>query len=316
MQDTFWTPHGHSLRIPLIGAPMFLVSGPALVIAQCRAGIVGTMPALGARTSEILDGWLDEITTALSAPGEPQAAPYGLNLIVHSSNTQLPAHLDLCVKYRVPLVITSLGSRPEVNEAVRSYGGIVLHDVTNAEHARKALDRGAHGLIAVAAGAGGHAGAISPIALIETLRAFWDGPLALSGAIATGRGLLAAQSLGADLGYSGTLFIPAAESLASDAYRDMVIASDSSDIVYTDRVSGTNANFLRQSLIANGIAFDGAPPTHKPDMLDEAKAWRDIWSAGHGVAQVHQRSTVAQIVDRLEREYRAALTRIVALSRN
>ncbi|MGV8989617.1 MAG: NAD(P)H-dependent flavin oxidoreductase [Cypionkella sp.] len=315
MQNTFWTPHGHTLKLPLIGAPMFLVSGPALVIAQCRAGIVGTLPALGARSIKILDGWLGEITTALAASDQAgPVAPFGVNLIVHSSNTVLPEHVDLCVKYKVPLVITSLGSRPEVNTAIQAYGGIVLHDVTNTEHGRKALDRGANGLIAVAAGAGGHAGAMSPIALIENLRSFWDGPLVLSGAISTGRGILAAQSLGADMGYCGTLFIAATESLAAESYRDMVIAAESKDIVYTDRVSGTNANFLRGSLIANGIMTDGALLEKKPDMMNEAKAWRDVWSAGHGVGQIRERHSVAEIVDRLHREYRAALARIAALA--
>lgn len=314
MPKPFWTPHDSDLRLPLIGSPMFLVSGKELLIAQCRAGIVGTMPALNARTPEILDGWLSEIRDALAAPHQGRTpAPWGINLIVHRTNPILDQHLELCVKHEVPVVITSLGCRPEVNEAIRAYGGIVLHDVTNMEHARKAIDRGASGLIAVAAGAGGHAGTVSPIAMIEDIRRIWDGPLVLSGAMSSGRGILAAQALGADMGYMGTAFVVAGESLAKQAYRDMIVGAEAADIFYTDRVSGTYANFLAESLVRAGIPLDSAPVEREIGVMDEFKAWRDVWSAGHGVGPIRRTEPTEAIVARLEREYREAAARIGAM---
>lgn len=315
MTKTFWTPHESALRLPLIGAPMFLVSGRSLVIAQCRAGIVGTMPALNARTPEILDTWLTEIATALApVDGERPPAPYGVNLIVHRTNPLLDQHLELCVKHRVPVVITSLGCRPDVNETITGYGGLVLHDVTTMEHAKKALDRGASGLIAVAGGAGGHAGRLSPIAFVEDIRRIWDGPLVLSGAMSSGRDLLAAQALGADMGYMGTRFILSSDSDAPEGYQNMVIGAEAEDIVYTDRVSGTPANFMRESLVRAGIPLDAGPVEEKIAMMDEAKAWRDIWSAGHGVGPLRATGTTEQIVAILEQEYRGAIDRIAALN--
>ncbi|MEC7256337.1 MAG: nitronate monooxygenase, partial [Pseudomonadota bacterium] len=253
------------------------------------------------------------ITRALAEPGPRAAAPFGVNLIVHHTNPLLDRHVDLCIKHRVPIVITSLGCRPEVNDAITAYGGIVLHDVTTMEHAKKALDRGASGLIAVANGAGGHAGRLSPIAFVEDIRRIWNGPLVLSGAMSSGRDLVAAHALGADMGYMGTRFIASSDSDAPDAYRQMLLTAEAADIVYTDRVSGTHANFLAQSLTRAGIPLDGGPVEEKIAMMDEAKAWRDIWSAGHGVGPIQSIQTTETIVADLEREYHAALDRIAAL---
>ena len=318
MTNPFWTPHDQKLRLPLIGAPMFLVSGKELVIAQCRAGIIGTLPALNARTPEELDDWLAEIHDALlwpgSGPSPAQApAPCGVNLIVHRTNASLDQHLDLCVKYRLPVVITSFGCRPDVNEAIHAYGGIVLHDVTNLEHARKAIERGANGLIAVAVGAGGHAGRLSPISLVEDIRRIWNGPLVLSGAVSSGRGILAAQAMGADMTYMGTRFIVAKESMANQEYRDMIAGAEGADIVYTDKVSGTSANFLSESLERAGISANDAQPELHDQTLDQPKAWRDIWSAGQGVGPIFRTETTEAIVAQLEQEYSEAAERIAAL---
>ncbi len=306
-----WTPHGRHLSLPVICAPMFIVSGPELVIAQCVAGVVGSLPALNARTIDVLDEWLTRIGNALADhdqdhPDRP-AAPYAVNLIVHKSNGLLDEQLAACIKHEVPIVITSLGARPEVNDAVRGYGGIVLHDVVNLVHARKAIDKGASGLIAVAAGAGGHAGTLSPFALVQEIREWWDGPLLLSGAIATGSAVLAAQVMGADMAYCGSCFITAREANAVADYKRMVIDGNAGDIVYTDKVSGTHSNFLRQSLERAGITLDGDRPKRDyGSLMASAKAWRDIWSAGQGIGIMKEEEPVAAIVDRMRTQYLAA----------
>ena len=306
------------LRLPLVGAPMFLISGPELVIAQCKAGIIGAFPALNAREAEgepiALERWLTRITEELARhdrdhPERP-AAPFAVNQIVHRSNTRLERDVEICRRHRVPIWITSLGARPEVNEAAHSCGGIVLHDVVNDRFARKAVARGADGLIAVAAGAGGHAGAQSPFALTAEIRAWFDGPLLLSGAIATGRALLAARALGADLGYMGTPFIATPEARASDGYKQMVLAGGAEDIVATDAVTGISGNFLRDSIIAAGLDPErvARSAADRPDTgLDgESRAWRDIWSAGHGIGSVQAITPVAELVERIARDYHAA----------
>ncbi|MBS3651997.1 nitronate monooxygenase [Pseudaminobacter sp. 19-2017] len=308
----YWTPHGKRLALPLVCAPMFIVSGPELLLAQCKAGVVGSMPALNARTPEVLDAYLSRIRNELAAydaehPDLP-SAPYAVNLIVHGSNRLLDEQVALCVRHEVPVIITSLGAKPHVNDAIHSYGGIVLHDVVNLVHARKAIERGADGLIAVAAGAGGHAGSLSPFALVQEIREWWAGPLLLSGAISSGHALLAAQVMGADLGYCGSCFIPATEANADAAYKQMVIDSSAADIVYTDKVSGTPANFLRASLERAGVKFDGErPQADYGDLLGNSKAWRDIWSAGHGVGALHHQQSVAEIVAAFTAQYRFGL---------
>jgi len=310
----YWTPQNKPLKLPMVCAPMFIVSGPDLVIAQCKAGVVGSMPALNARTLDIFDEWLTRIERELSEhdvqhPDTP-SAPYAVNLIVHKSNQALEGQLEVCVRHKVPVIITSLGARPEVNAAVHSYGGVVLHDVVNLVHAHKAIERGADGLIAVAAGAGGHAGSLSPFALIQEIREWWDGPLLLSGAISTGQAVLSAQLMGADLAYCGSCFIPAEEAAAVPDYKQMILDATSADIVYTDKVSGTPANFLRQSLHRVGIDLGGdRPDADYGNLLGSAKAWRDIWSAGHGVGVIRNSATVAEIVRKFDSEYRAALSR-------
>jgi len=300
------------LALPVIGAPMFLVSGPELVIAQCCAGVVGAFPALNARPIAQLDDWLAQIREALP----PTAAPYAVNLIVHRSNARLDQDLALCVQHRVPLVITSLGARPEVAIAVRAYGGTVLHDVTTLEHAHKAVERGADGLIAVAHGAGGHAGRLSPFALLQEIRAWWDGPLVLSGAIANGSAVLAAQAMGADLAYVGSAFIATAESRASDDYKGMVVASTAEDVVYTAAFSGVAGSYLKASVRAAGFdpdCLDGLQKTMDFDKRaeDGPKAWRDIWSAGQGVGGVSEILPAAALVERLATEYAAARARLL-----
>lgn len=310
-----------NLVLPLVGAPMFIVSGPELVIAQCKAGIVGSFPALNAREIDLLDNWMTDIKQALAAhdqanPDAP-AAPFAVNLIVNRSNALLEEQLNACVRHKVPIVITSLGAREEVNEAVHSYGGIVLHDVINNRFARKAIAKGADGLIAVAAGAGGHAGTTSPIALIQDIRAWFDGPLLLSGAITTGQAVLAAQAMGADLAYAGSLFIASHEAAAADAYKQMLVDSDAEDIVYTKYFSGIHASYLRPSIERAGLDPDAllkdeasaqpvAPGQEKP------KAWRDIWSAGQGIGRISDIAETADIVARLKREYGKARTALCA----
>jgi len=301
------------LRLPVVAAPMFLVSGPALVIAACRAGVLGTLPALNQRTTEGLGEWLTTIDAAL---GEGDA-PYGVNLIVHRTNSRLAADLEVVVTHRVPVVITSLGAASEVVAAVHSYGGVVLHDVTTAQHARKAVEAGVDGLILVAAGAGGHGGSLSPFALMAEVRAIFGGTILLAGAISSGSDVLAARAMGADLAYLGTRFVATAESLASDAYRSQVVAAGAADIVHTASVSTIPANFLRRSLELAGLDPDAVPgPVDLAHLTSptpaDARAWRDIWSAGHGVAGINAVLPVADLVDQLAREYAEARDRLIA----
>lgn len=302
------------LRLPVIGAPMFIVSQPELVLAQCTAGIVGSFPALNARPPELLDQWLGQLTAGRAAwdaahPERP-SAPFAVNQIIHKSNDRLPHDLELCVKHRVPLVITSLGAREDVYAAIHSYGGIVLHDVINLVHAKKALDKGADGLIAVAAGAGGHAGTLSPFALVQEIRAFFDGPLALSGAIANGRSILAAQALGADLAYVGSAFIATREAHAAEEYKQAIVQAAAGDIVYTNLFTGVHGNYLKSSIVRAGLDPDHLPQSDPSKMNfgggTAAKAWKDIWGCGQGIGVLHDVPTAGELVDRFEREYLAA----------
>ncbi|HVY84452.1 MAG TPA: nitronate monooxygenase family protein [Caulobacterales bacterium] len=300
------------LRLPAVGAPQFIIANPELVIAQCTSGIVGSFPALNARPTSALDDWLVRIKDALTAHDEthPEApsAPFAVNQIVHKTNERLEHDVELCVKHRVPIVITSLGARPEVNEAIHSYGGLVLHDIINITHAKKALEKGADGLIAVCAGAGGHAGGLSPFALVQEIREFFDGPLLLSGAIATGRAIVAAQVIGADLAYIGSAFIATKEANASDAYKQMIVDSAAGDIVYTSLFTGVLGNYLKPSVRNAGLDPDQLPESDpsKMSFTSGTKAWKDIWGAGQGVGQVHDIVPAADLVARLRREYEAA----------
>ncbi|WP_062203458.1 nitronate monooxygenase family protein [Aureimonas sp. AU12] len=308
------------LRIPAIAAPLFIISHPPLVIAQAKAGIVGSFPALNARPAEQLEDWLSEIGEALAAhdrshPERP-AAPFAVNQIVHKSNTRLEADLALCVKHQVPLVITSLGAVAEVNDAVHSYGGIVLHDVINDRFAHKAIEKGADGLVAVAAGAGGHAGTLSPFALVGEIRRWFDGPLFLSGAIASGDAILSAQAMGADGAYIGSAFIATEEARASEAYKAGIVAGHAADIVYTSLFTGVHGNYLRASIEAAGLDPD-ALPTGDPKTMNfggdsAAKAWRDIWGSGQGIGAVDAVLPVAALVERFATEYAAARARLCA----
>lgn len=307
------------LRLPVIGAPMFIISTPDLVIAQCTSGIVGSFPALNARPASMLDEWLDRITSALGDwnarhPDRP-AAPFAVNQIVHRSNTRLDHDVALCVKYRVPLTITSLGARPEVYAAAHAYGGIVLHDVINLGFARKAIEKGADGLIAVAAGAGGHAGTTSPFALVQEIRGFFDGPLALSGSIATGGAILAAQAMGADLAYIGSAMIATEEANAAEAYKRMIVDSSSADIVYTNLITGVHGNYLKPSLAAAGLDPDrlpGSDPSKMDFGSDKKRAWKDIWGSGQGIGAIDRVVPAAELIERLAREYEAAKRRVAA----
>ena len=307
--------HGR-LRIPVVGAPLFIISNPQLVVAQCTAGIIGSFPALNARPAERLAEWLAEITAALaahdSAHPDRKAAPFAVNQIVHRSNDRLEHDLGVCAEFKVPITITSLGARREVNDSIHGYGGIVLHDIINNGFARKAIEKGADGLIAVAAGAGGHAGVQSPFALVHEIRDWFDGPLALSGAIANGRSIAAARVLGADLAYVGSAFIATAEANASEAYKATVAGGAAGDIVYTNLFTGVHGNYLRQSIVAAGLDPDNLPPSDPTKMNfgssrdREFKAWRDIWGAGQGLAAVKAVVPVAALVERLAREYAEA----------
>lgn len=296
------------LRLPVVGAPLFIISQPELVIAQCKAGVVGSFPALNARPEPVLEEWLIRITSELG----PDDAPFAVNQIVHKSNNRLQHDVEMCVKYKAPIVITSLGARPDVNDAIHSYGGIVLHDIINITHAKKALEKGADGLIAVAAGAGGHAGGLSPFALVQEIREFFDGPLLLSGAIANGAAVLAAQAMGADLAYVGSGFIATQEANAVQGYKDMIVASRADDIVYSNLFTGVHGNYLRPSIVKAGLDPDNLPVADPSKMNfgsggnTEAKAWKDIWGCGQGIGAVKEIPTAAQFVDRLEREYLAA----------
>jgi nitronate monooxygenase len=301
------------LSIPVIGSPLFIISNPELVIAQCTSGVVGSFPSLNARPAANFEVWLQRITETLAVwdaehPEQP-AAPYAVNLIVHRSNERLAHDLELCVKYRVPLVITSLGARTDVNDAIHSYGGIVLHDVITNAFARKAIEKGADGLIAVAAGAGGHAGTISPFALIEEIREWFAGPLVLSGAIATGRAVLAAQACGADLAYIGSAFIATEEANAAAAYKQAIVDSASTDIVYSSLFTGVHGNYLRPSVVAAGLDPDNLPDGNVANMNfheGATKAWKDIWGSGQGIGAVKAVVPAAGLVSRLTNEYRRA----------
>src|SRR5471032_1891508 len=282
------------LRLPVIGSPLFIISNPKLVIAQCQAGIVGSMPSLNARPAELLDDWLAELTETLAAydKAHPEApsAPFAINQIVHKSNDRLEHDMAACAKYKVPIVITSLGARTDVNDAVHAWGGIVLHDIINDMYAHKAIEKGADGLIAVATGAGGHAGVKSPFALIQEIRAWFDGPVALSGAIATGDAVLAAQAMGADFAYIGTAFIATQEANVSDGYREAIVESTAADIIYSNLFTGVLGNYLRGSITAAGLDPDALPQADKSSMnfgSSSAKAWRDIWGAGQGVGLIN-----------------------------
>ncbi len=308
------------LALPVIGAPMFIVSVPDLVIAQCKAGVVGSFPALNARPAEELEKWLSRIQAELAShdaahPDRP-SAPFSVNLIVHKSNDRLAFDLDLCVKHRVPIVITSLGAREDVNHAIHSYGGIVLHDIINNTFAHKAIDKGADGLIAVAAGAGGHAGITSPFALVQEIREWWTGPLVLSGAIATGRAVLAARAMGADFAYIGSAFIATREANAPDAYKQMIVDSNSADIVYTNYFSGVHGNYLKPSIARSGLDPENLPQADPSKMnfadTGKAKAWRDIWGSGQGIGAVKKIVDVAELVAKLKREYEAALEQLAS----
>ena len=302
------------LRLPVIGAPLFIISNPDLVIAQCKAGIIGAMPSLNAREPERLEDWLESITQALAAydathPDTP-AACYAVNLIVHRSNPRLAEDLAICARFKVPLVITSLGANEEVNAAVHGWGGLVFHDVIHQRFARKAIEKGADGLILVAAGAGGHAGAQSPFALMAETRAWFDGPVALSGAIATGAGVLAAQAMGADLAYIGSAFIATEEARASPAYKQGIVDGSAADIVYSSYFTGVHGNYLRGSILAQGLDPDALPQGDASTMdfasATGAKAWRDIWGAGQGIGAVNAVVPAAALVERLAREHEAA----------
>ncbi len=310
-----------SLSLPAVAAPLFIISHPPLVIEQCKAGVVGSFPALNARPEKQLDEWLAEIRETLDAynaanPKKP-AAPFAVNQIVHRSNDRLEHDVDMCVKHKVPIVITSLGARPELNDAIHSYGGIVLHDIINNRFARKAIEKGADGLIAVAAGAGGHAGTISPFALVQEIREWFDGPLLLSGAIARGDAILAAQAMGADLGYIGSAFIATKEARAMDQYKQMIADSNSEDIVYTNLFTGVHGNYLKGSITAAGMDPDNLPKSDPSKMnfgSDSTKAWKDIWGSGQGIGAVKEVQTTAELVARLKREYETALQRLLAIT--
>jgi nitronate monooxygenase len=309
-----------NLRLPVIGSPLFIISGPDLVIAQCKAGIVGSFPALNARPQAMLDEWLHRITEELSAhnranPDRP-AAPFAVNQIVHKSNDRLESDLETCAKWQVPIVITSLGAREDLNTAVHGWGGITLHDVIDDRFARKAIEKGADGLIAVAAGAGGHAGRLSPFAIVQEIRQWFHGPLALSGSIATGDAVLAAQAMGADFGYIGSPFIATTEANADQAYKDGIVAGKASDIIYSNLFTGVHGNYLRASIQAAGMDPDNLPEGDLKTMDfgggngSKPKAWKDIWGSGQGIGAVTEVESVADRIDRLEREYRAARVRL------
>ena len=289
------------LKLPVIAAPMFLVSGPDLVVEACNAGVIGTFPSLNQRTTEGYREWLHDIKARL----KPDAAAFGVNHIVHPTNPRLMADMMVSVEEQVPLIITSLGAVRDVGDAVHGYGGVVFHDIANVRHARKAAEAGVDGLILVANGAGGHAGVVNPFALIEEVRSFFDGTLILSGCLSTGRDIAATRMLGADFAYMGTRFISTTESMAQGAYKQMIVDAGASDITYTPAVSGIPANFLTPSLIENGIDPKSLPE-HKLDMADEAKAWKTVWSAGQGSGGVHDILPVAELVSRMQQEYRQA----------
>lgn len=306
------------LPFPVIGSPLFIISNPKLVIAQCIAGVVGSMPALNARPASQLDEWLAEITEALDAHNkahpERPAAPFAINQIVHKSNDRLEHDMAVCAKYKVPIIITSLGAREDVNQAVHGWGGVVMHDIINNTFAHKAIEKGADGLIAVAAGAGGHASVKSPFAMVQEIRQWFDGPLALSGSIASGGAILAAQAMGADFAYIGSAFIATHEARAVDAYKQMICESDSDDIVYSNFYTGVHGNYLKGSIRNAGMDPDHLPEADPSKMNfgggGEAKAWRDIWGCGQGIGAITEVVPAASFIDRLKREYHAARERL------
>lgn len=312
----------NNMRLPAIGAPLFIIANPALVMAQCKSGIVGAFPALNARTVTQLDEWLAEITEGLenynlNNPDRP-AAPFAVNQIVHHSNMRLQQDLELCIKYKVPVVISSLGAVPEVNAAIHSYGGIVLHDVINNRHANSAIRKGADGLIAVANGAGGHAGTLSPFALIAEIREWFDGPLALAGAISSGNAILAAQAMGADLAYIGSPFIATTEANAVDAYKQMIVQSAAKDIVYSNYFTGIHGNYLRSSIESTGMDPDHLPEADPSKMDFEkattgAKAWKDIWGCGQGIGAIKEVMPADQLIERWIKQYSSAKTALCSI---
>jgi nitronate monooxygenase len=301
------------MQLPLIGSPLFIISNPDLVIAQCKAGVIGSFPSLNARPLPQLEEWLQRLNTELG----PDDAPYAVNLIVHKSTDRLMADLELVVKYKVPVVITSLGAREDVNAAVHSYGGVVLHDVINNRFAKKAIEKGADGIIAVAAGAGGHAGTLSPFALVSEIREWFDGPLALSGAMGTGANILGAEAMGADFGYMGSAFIATTEARADERYKQAIVEGQASDIVYSDLFTGVSGNYLRPSIVAAGLDPDNLPKGDYSTMNfgsggnTDAKAWRDIWGSGQGIGAVKAVLPAAELIGRLKREYAAARARLL-----
>jgi nitronate monooxygenase len=311
-----------NLRIPVIAAPLFIISNPDLVIAQCKAGVVGSFPALNARPAPVLHEWLDRITTELGEhdakhPDRP-AAPFAVNQIVHKTNDRLQHDVEACVKFKVPVVITSLGAREDVYQAIASYGGITLHDVINNRHAKKAIEKGATGLIAVAAGAGGHAGTISPFALVQEIREWFEGPLCVSGSIANGGAVLACQAMGGDFGYIGSAFIATDEANADEAYKQMIVDSTADDIVYSNLFTGVHGNYLKPSIVAAGMDPDNLPQSDPSAMNfgsggnQAKKAWRDIWGCGQGIGAVKSVGPAADMVERFAREYEAAKARVWA----
>ena len=306
------------LSLPVIGSPLFIISNPKLVIEQCKAGIVGSMPALNARPAELLDDWLAEITETLAAwdkahPEQP-SAPFAINQIVHKSNDRLEHDMQVCAKYKVPIVITSLGAREDVNQAVHAWGGIVLHDIINNKFAHKAVEKGADGLIAVAAGAGGHAGVKSPFALIQEVREWFDGPLVLSGSIASGGAILAAQAMGADFAYIGSAFIATHEARAAEAYKQAIVEGTSDDIVYSNLFTGVHGNYLAPSIRAAGLDPENLPVSDpsKMNFGSDRKAWKDIWGCGQGIGAIRAVTSAAELVARLRSEYEAARARLLA----
>ena len=308
-----------NLPLPIIGAPLFIISNPKLVIEQCKAGVVGSMPSLNARPASQLDEWLAEITETLAAwdrdHPEQKAAPFAINQIVHKSNDRLEHDLEVCARYKVPIIITSLGARTDLNDAVHAWGGVVLHDIINNFFARKAIEKGADGLIAVAAGAGGHAGVKSPFALIQEIRQWFDGPLALSGSIATGGAVLAAQAMGADFAYIGSAFIATDEARAVDAYKQAIVDGDSDEIVYSNLFTGVHGNYLKGSIRSAGLDPDALPESDPSKMNfggAATKAWKDIWGCGQGIGAVREVLPARVMIERLATEYRAARARLLA----
>ena len=306
-----------SLPLPIIGAPLFIISTPKLVIAQCKAGVVGAMPSLNARPAEQLDDWLAEITETLAAHDKAhpdrKAAPFAINQIVHKSNDRLDHDMQVCAKYKVPIVITSLGARTDVNDAVHAWGGVVLHDIINNFFANKAIEKGADGLVAVAAGAGGHAGVKSPFALIQEIREWFDGPIALSGAIASGGAVLAAQAMGADFAYIGSAFVATEEARAVDGYKQMIVAGNSDDIVYSNLFTGVHGNYLKGSIRNAGLDPDALPESDPSKMNfggNSTKAWKDIWGCGQGIGAIKSVLPAAELIARLQREDDAASQRV------